>query len=152
MSHPISAAPPSHRGTSLRAIGLAAAVLSAATAFAVESFAGDTAASSYARERAACLDGSSQQDRATCLKEAGAARDEARRGHLGPSTKADNTQINATARCNALPAKDKDDCIARVHGAGTTSGSVKEGGIYRELVTTTPAPSSSSSPSTVSKP
>ncbi len=150
MSHPIPAAPTPHRGASLRAIGLMAAVLSAATAFAVESFAGDTAASTYERERAACLDGSSQQDRATCLKEAGAARDEARRGHLSTSAKSGDTQINATARCNALPAKDRDDCIARIHGAGTTSGSVKEGGIYRELVTTTPAPAPS--PSSTSKP
>lgn len=140
MSHPIPAAPTPPRGASLRAIGLMAAVLSAATAFAVESFAGNTAASSYERERAACMDGSSQQDRTTCLKEAGAARDEARRGQLGASAKAGDTQVNATARCNALPAKDRDDCIARINGAGTTSGSVKEGGIYRELVTTTPAP------------
>lgn len=140
MSH--SAHPPQnpHRGMSLRAIGLMATVLSAATAFAVESFAGSNAPSSYERERAACVDGSSQQDRATCLKEAGAARDEARRGQLGTSTKASDTQVNATARCNALPAKDQDDCIARINGAGTTSGSVKNGGIYRELVTTTPAP------------
>ena len=144
MSHPIPAAPKPHRGASLRAIGLMASVLSAATAFAVESFAGNTAASSYERERAACMDGSSQQDRATCLKEAGAARDEARRGHLGANAKESGIQANATARCNALPAKDRDDCIARINGAGTTSGSVKEGGIYRELVTKTPAPSTAS--------
>ncbi len=130
----------SHQGLSLRAIGAMAVALSAATVFAVESFADSSAPSTYARERAACMDGSSQQDSATCLKEAGAARDEARHGHLGASARPSDLQANATARCNALPAKDRADCVARIHGAGTTSGSVKEGGIYRELVSTTPAP------------
>ena len=144
MSHPTHPALNPHRGMSLRAISLMAAVLSAATVFAVESFAESTVPSNYERERAACMNGSSQQDRATCLKEAGAARDEARRGHLGANAKESGIQANATARCNALPAKDRDDCIARINGAGTTSGSVKEGGIYSELVTTTPPPSTAS--------
>lgn len=127
---------PRHR-VSLRAIGAMAATLGIATAFAVDAAAGD-AQSRYQQERAACTDGTSQQDRATCLKEAGAARDEARAGRLGSGHAAN--EANATARCNALPAKDRSDCIARINGAGTTHGSVKEGGIYRELVTTVPAP------------
>ena len=46
--------------------------------------AADTAAieAAYRQERAKCLDGRSQQDRATCLQEAGAARAEALRGRL----------------------------------------------------------------------
>lgn len=124
-----------HR-VSLRAIGAMAATLGIATAFAVDAAAGD-AESRYQQERAACTDGSSQQDRATCLKEAGAARDEARGGRLGAGQAA--SEANATVRCNALPAKDRSDCVARIQGAGTTSGSVRDGGIYRELVTTTPA-------------
>ena len=145
MSHHAPRAQNPHRGLSLWAIGAMAAVLSVATAFAADlTSAGDTRAR-YNRERAACTDGSSQQDRATCLKEAGAARDESRQGRLGTGSTA--TDANATARCNALPAKDRSDCIARINGAGTTSGSVREGGVYRELVTRMPAaPASASTP------
>lgn len=144
MTHHDHRALSSQRGMSLRSIGLMAAVLSAATAFAVESFAESAAPSSHERERAACMDGSSQQDRATCLKEDNAARGEARRGRLGGGIKEEQAQANATARCNALPAKDRQDCVARINGAGTTSGSVKQGGLYRELVTTIPAPQEAS--------
>jgi hypothetical protein len=124
------------------ATGAMAAMLSITTAFAADGTTAGDAGSRYSRERTACTDGTSQQDRATCLKEAGAALDEARRGRLEAGNMPSNA--NATARCNALPAKDRSDCVARINGAGTTSGSVREGGIYRELVTTTPAPPAAS--------
>lgn len=73
------------------------------------------------------------QDVATCAKEAGAAKAEARRGLLNNGD-ADYAR-NARARCDALPASDRQDCRARIDGQGTTRGSVKEGGIYRELIT-----------------
>ncbi|WKB53867.1 hypothetical protein [Eleftheria terrae] len=87
----------------------------------------------YRAERAACESGWSHQDRATCLKEAGAAREEARRGQLDGA----NTQYqrNAMARCDALPQADRADCQARVRGEGTARGSVEAGGIYKETVT-----------------
>lgn len=45
----------------------------------------------YQHERAACMEGSSNQDRATCLKEAAAAYQEAKAGQLpGPSDLARN--------------------------------------------------------------
>jgi hypothetical protein len=137
-----------HQGLNFYVIGAMAALLSVATAFTVDATAAGEAEARYARERAACTDGSSHQDRATCLKEAGAALGEARGGRLG--TGATATETNATARCHALPAKDRSDCIARIQGAGTTSGSVKEGGIYRELVTRTPAPPATNSETTPS--
>jgi hypothetical protein len=86
----------------------------------------------YQQERAACLSGQSHQDQPTCLKEAGAALEEARRGRLadGPA----QYQQNALARCAALPGDQRSACEARMHGAGTTSGSVAGGGIYRELI------------------
>ena len=91
----------------------------------------------YQKEAAACR-GTARQDRATCMREAGAARDETRRGRLadrgGPYDK------NATQRCNALPDADRQDCMARMQGQGTSSGSVDGGGILREKVTRTPAP------------
>jgi hypothetical protein len=91
---------------------------------------------SYQRERASCMDGSSNEDRGTCLKEAGAARDEARRGQLTDNSDAE--QQNAVARCNGLPESDRTDCVARVRN-GIVSGSSRSGGVFRETVTTVPA-------------
>ena len=120
-------------------------VVGCAAGFAVPpAHADDAAAKSiYAKERADCEAGRTAEDRATCLKEAGAAQDERRRNRL------DNTgslRRNAIERCNALPASDKADCLARIEGASapnqktTTSGSVAGGGILRETTTTTQGP------------
>lgn len=84
----------------------------------------------YNQERAACMNGKSNQDRATCLKEAGAAFQEAKRASLGTSGDASLKQ-NSLARCNALPAKDREDCALRME-QGTTSGTARQGGILRE--------------------
>ena len=85
----------------------------------------------YQQERAACMSGSSNQDRATCLKEAGAALGEARRGALGASSDA-NLARNRMARCDALPAQEREDCAVRMQH-GTMSGSAQQGGILREI-------------------
>lgn len=93
------------------------------------------------RERAMC-DGV-KQDRAACLREAGAAQQEARRNGL---TSASSTRYedNALARCQLQPISDRAACEARVtgSGAGRTSvdGSVAGGGLIRETVTPIPAP------------
>ncbi len=84
----------------------------------------------YNQERAACTNGKSNQDRATCLKEAGAAFQEAKRASLGTSGDASLKQ-NSLARCNALPAKDREDCTLRME-QGSTSGTARQGGILRE--------------------
>ncbi|MET0542083.1 MAG: hypothetical protein ABWZ88_10035 [Variovorax sp.] len=83
-----------------------------------------------------------QQDKAACLREAGAARQEAGRNGLtsaGPSGNA----TNSMARCDLQPAADRADCEARLRGAPgsttTTSGSVMGGGVIRETVTPVPA-------------
>ncbi|CAN5710803.1 hypothetical protein BH11PSE7_BH11PSE7_02660 [soil metagenome] len=90
----------------------------------------------YQREVARCKTGQSQQDRATCMREAGAARDEARKGNLTDPGASDLAR-NATVRCNAQPAADRDDCMKRITGAGDTQtqGSVMGGGVIRETVT-----------------
>jgi len=85
----------------------------------------------YHHERAACLNGTSNQDRATCLKEAGAALHEARRDGLATAAEARLAQ-NRLTRCEALPLQDREDCALRM-SHGTTSGSAQEGGILREL-------------------
>lgn len=91
------------------------------------------------RERAVC-DGV-LQDRTACLREAGAARYEARRGGL-TSAAPTNYQQNALARCGLQPPADRADCEARVLGTGRTTmeGSVLGGGVIRETVTPIVAP------------
>jgi hypothetical protein len=95
------------------------------------------AQSRYQKERAACINGQSHQDRATCLQEAGAAMQEARRGNLGGGM--DQYEQNQLRRCDAHLTEDREDCLRRMRGEGTISGSVEGGGIYRELRTTTPS-------------
>ncbi len=101
------------------------------------------AKSVYAKERADCEAGRTQQDRATCLREAGAAAQERKRNGLPNPGSA---RQNATERCKALPQKDQADCLARIEGPSsanqqvTTSGSVSGGGVIRETKTTTVGP------------
>jgi hypothetical protein len=95
----------------------------------------------YERERAVCLSGKSNQDQPTCLKEAGAARDVARRGLLEEGNP--NYRRNQLDRCKALTGDEAKDCRLRMKGAGTVSGSASAGGIYRELTTIEPAPAAS---------
>ena len=95
----------------------------------------------YQQDRAACMSGQSNQDRATCLREAGAALQQASRGRLDNGTDGQaQFERNRMIRCDSQPAQDRDDCMRRMHGEGITRGSVESGGIYRELTTTVPAP------------
>jgi hypothetical protein len=130
--HPVHPVHPVLRAGSLCAIS---AVLSicAATAMAVAQTPAAEIQSRYEQERARCLDGTSNQDRATCLKEAGAARDEARKGNLNDGDA--KYRRNARVRCEALSGDEARDCLARMKGKGTTSGSAESGGILRETVT-----------------
>jgi hypothetical protein len=91
----------------------------------------------YQQDRAACVSGQSHQDRATCLREAGAALQEAKRGRIGDGQT--SYEQNQQIRCDRLTAGDREDCLRRMRGEGTVSGSVEGGGIYRELRTTVPA-------------
>jgi hypothetical protein len=87
----------------------------------------------YQRDRAACINGQTGQERATCLREAGAALQEARRGRLDGGS--GEFEKNRLLRCDRQPPEDRQDCVRRMNGEGLTSGSAEEGGIYRELVT-----------------
>jgi hypothetical protein len=91
----------------------------------------------YQQDRAACMSGATNQDRATCLREAGAALVEARRNGLTSSSDSQYVQ-NRMDRCVPLPAADQEDCVRRMNGEGIVKGSVEEGGIYRELRRTVP--------------
>jgi hypothetical protein len=87
----------------------------------------------YKDDRAQCLNGRTAQDRPTCLREAGAARDEARRGQLNDGGA--NYRKNAKERCDVLTGDEQRDCAARAKGKGSVSGSVEGGGVMRETVT-----------------
>jgi hypothetical protein len=89
----------------------------------------------YQRDRAVCLSGQSNQETDACLYDAALAVETAKRGgyETGPVPYAEN----ARQRCDALKGDDRNDCVARMGGAGTVTGSVAAGGIYRELVTIT---------------
>jgi len=88
------------------------------------------------KDRAGC-DGV-QQDRAACLREAGAAQQAARANGL--TSEPENYRKNASARCQLQPPADRADCEARVRGTGTSTreGSVMGGGTLQETVTPIP--------------
>lgn len=86
----------------------------------------------YQQERAVCLSGQSHQDRATCLTEANNAYAEARRGGLSVGNNTD-LQANALARCDAQPPADRQACVLRIQGEGSVDGSVKSGGVIRQI-------------------
>lgn len=88
---------------------------------------------SYQSEVNACMSGHTQQDRATCLKEARNAAAEKNRGRL--ETYGMNEQ-HAMARCDVhSTGEDRAACQARVMGMGSVDGSVAGGGLIREVET-----------------
>ena len=120
-------------------IGMAVAL---AFAPALAAAADSAATAAYQKERAACLDGNSPQDRSTCLKEAGAVLAESRRASSRPvgSEQASSLAANAVQRCKAVPAEDRNDCERRARGEGASSGSVAGGGVLTQVVTPVAAP------------
>ena len=88
----------------------------------------------YERDRAACETGRSTQERSLCLHDVTVAYRMAHTNKpydLDPSTYLRNQAL----RCGPLKDKDLEACMARMRGAGSTSGSVESGGILRELTT-----------------
>jgi len=91
----------------------------------------------YLQERAQCMQIAAPEARKDCLREAGAAQVEARRGTL-PGKGADYDR-NRFARCGYYKdPKERSYCERRMRGEGTVSGSVEEGAIVRQLVVTVP--------------
>jgi hypothetical protein len=118
----------------LLAVGLA---LAAAPAAAADPVAPGDAMARYERERAACLSGQSAQDRETCLREAGAALQAARKGRAEDPPS--DVERNRLLRCEVHPTvADREECVRRMT-QGTVRGSVEGGGVVRELVTREPA-------------
>lgn len=99
-----------------------------------------------------CNAGQTNQDKATCLQEAGAARDEANRNRLTSSNQ--DYDKNQTQRCEALPVNEREDCLLQMSAPNTatqsttTQGSISAGGVLRETTITMPgAPTTSPTPS-----
>lgn len=91
----------------------------------------------YKKHVARCKTSPAVQDRAACLKSAAAGRQAARQDKS--DTSRPDFEKNALLRCDAQPARDRADCVARVRGEGTAQGSVESGAIIRERITTIPA-------------
>ncbi len=87
----------------------------------------------YQREAGVCYALRSFDSRAECLSEAGLRLAIALPTPVNEYP--DALARNALKRCEPLSEPDRTDCVARMQGQGTTSGSVASGGIYRELVT-----------------
>jgi len=120
-------------------------------AFAADKSSNSASSSEYQQERAACMQRATEDQKA-CLREAGAARQAERRGQLaGDDATADQYEKNRLARCAYLPEADRADCVRRMHGEGTVSGSVESGGVYRELRRIVPADESGSTSSGASR-
>ena len=88
------------------------------------------------QELAACANGSSHQDPATCRREAINAHAAAGKGQLTTPQEASHPE---TQRCNRVPVAQQAECLARMQ-EGHTQGSVEGGGILREHTTIMPAP------------
>jgi len=121
------------------AAALAAAWLAVAPANAAGAAADNHAAieARYQTERKACLDGRTGQDQATCLKEAGAARAEALRQRLEGGETRETLAANALRRCAAQPPGDRAACELLARGQGMEQGSVRDGGVIKEVVSRT---------------
>jgi len=128
ITHPVRA----YRSWRL-ALCTAGCLLSAAAVLAADRGKLSDAQLTYQRDRTACINEQSGQDRATCLREASAALQEAKRGGLNDDKA--RFEQNRLLRCDSQPLADRADCVRRMNGEGSTSGSVEGGGILRELVT-----------------
>jgi len=99
----------------------------------------------YLADRAACLSGRTGEDQKACLREAGAAAQAARQGKLLEGAD-ENYRRNALARCAPLPPEQREACRMRIEGAGSVTGSVEGGGLFRELTIRESAPQATTAP------
>lgn len=105
-------------------------------------------AARHRQERADCMNLPQGEARVDCVRDTNVAYAHAKRNR--PSDIDPPFAKNVTLRCDALGGDERSACLARMGGRGTTSGSVADGGIYRELVVVetieAPAPAMPSAP------
>lgn len=100
----------------------------------------------YQQERAACAAMSNPESRTSCLRDLGAARQQARSQPRAPVSP-EQLQRNALQRCQVHKAdEDRAICERLARGEGEVSGSVSGGGMIRSIETTVPAPMPPSEP------
>jgi hypothetical protein len=90
----------------------------------------------YQQDRQFCLSGQSGQSQETCLREAGAVRQQNTASQS--QTSVEQMAANALRRCDAFSGDERQSCIARMQGQGSVQGSVAGGGILRELTESAP--------------
>jgi hypothetical protein len=125
------------RSTASRSLALLLLPLLAGPLLAADKPVPANAPGAYQRDQARCMKMPIHGERAECLSEASTAQ--AARQPVRPDADPGRYARNALERCKPLSEPDRGDCLARMSGRGTTSGSVAGGGIYRELVTQEPA-------------
>jgi hypothetical protein len=107
--------------------------MTAATAQVASGTTGIDATGNASSEMAACNNGTTQQDRATCMTEVKNANAAKRAGQIDNA--GGQFKANALKRCDVLSGEDKVACQARIVGYGETKGSVAGGGVIREVET-----------------
>jgi len=121
---------------SLCGLGLAAVVAllsTTAPALAADKAAPLGAKARLQHDRVVCARIRDQGERDECLSEASTLYAGTQPSH--PDENPAQLMRNVLKRCEALREPDRQDCVLRMQGQGTTTGSVGGGGIYRELVT-----------------
>ena len=126
-------------------IGMAAVIVVASGSAVAAPAAGESADHVYQRDRAACRLNTSQS-MADCLKEAAAARHDAKLD-LVQSENAKTLQKNAMKRCKNQPVGEaRTNCERMAMGEGTVTGTVASGGELKELTTTVQPGAAASAP------
>lgn len=122
-----------HIAKSLYAFSITALLAVTATAQIASGTTGIDNTGNAASEMAACNNGTTQQNTATCkteVRNANAAKRAGKIDNAGGRYKA-----NALMRCDVLHGEDKTACQARVSGYGNPQGSVAGGGVLTQVET-----------------
>lgn len=122
------------------AAGLMLAAGAVHAADATASGTAQTPQSRFQQDVAACKSGATSQARDTCLREAGAAKQESGRRNLREESP-EQLQQNMLARCNRQPEAQRQSCITQMTAPTNVRGSVQGGGVLRETVIQVPADS-----------
>lgn len=107
--------------------------------------------SQYEYDVQRCNSGQTNQSKAVCLQEAGAAREEAERKRLDNGQSA-NYRNNAVDRCTKLPQPQREDCLLQMRSPTKVEGSIESGGVLRETVIQVPAPQPATVPGSSTTP